>query len=46
MRTQANGYHPDLSAAMDLLISAGGKRIRPALTILAGKMLGAPHGKR
>ncbi len=43
MRSQANGYHPDLGAAMDLLISAGGKRIRPALTILAGKMLGAPH---
>ncbi len=42
MRKQANGYHPDLGAAMDLLISAGGKRIRPALTILAGKMLGAP----
>ncbi len=45
MRTQTNGYHPDLSAAMDLLVSAGGKRIRPALTILTGKMLGAPHGK-
>jgi geranylgeranyl pyrophosphate synthase len=26
-----------------LLISAGGKRIRPALTILTGKMLGAPQ---
>ncbi len=43
MRKQAIGYHPDLAAALDLLISAGGKRIRPALTILAGKMLGAPH---
>lgn len=43
MRDQAKGYHPDLAAAMDLLISAGGKRIRPAMTILIGKMLGAPH---
>jgi geranylgeranyl pyrophosphate synthase len=43
MRAQADGYHPDLAAAMDLLISAGGKRIRPAMTILIGKMLGAPE---
>jgi geranylgeranyl pyrophosphate synthase len=43
MRAQAEDYHPDLGAAMDLLISAGGKRIRPAMTILIGKMLGAPH---
>lgn len=44
MRSQAKDYHPDLDSAMDLLISAGGKRIRPAMTILIGKMLGAPHG--
>lgn len=43
MRSQADGYHPDLAAALELLISAGGKRIRPALTILTGKMLGAPQ---
>jgi geranylgeranyl pyrophosphate synthase len=41
MRAQADGHHPDLADAMDLLISAGGKRIRPALTILTGKMFGA-----
>lgn len=41
MRSQADGYHADLVAALDLLINAGGKRIRPALTILTGKMLGA-----
>lgn len=41
MRSQADGYHPDLEAALELIINAGGKRIRPALTILAGKMLGA-----
>jgi geranylgeranyl pyrophosphate synthase len=43
MRSQANGYTADLRAALDLLISAGGKRIRPAFSILTGKMLGAPH---
>lgn len=43
MRAQADGHHPDLGDAMDLLVSAGGKRIRPALTILTGKMLGAPY---
>ena len=43
MRKQASGYHADLAAAMDLLINAGGKRIRPTLTVLAGKMLRAPH---
>lgn len=42
MRSQADGYHPDLQAALELIINAGGKRIRPALTILAGKMHGAP----
>lgn len=41
MRSQAEGYHPDLETALDLIIRAGGKRIRPALTILAGRMLGA-----
>ncbi|MBE0696647.1 MAG: polyprenyl synthetase family protein [Anaerolineaceae bacterium] len=45
MRSQADGYHPDLEAAMELIINAGGKRIRPALTILAGRMLGADQEK-
>ncbi len=45
MRSQADGYHPDLIAALELLINAGGKRIRPALTILAGKMFGAQMEK-
>lgn len=43
MRSQADGFNEDLRAALDLLISAGGKRIRPALTILTGKMFGAPQ---
>lgn len=42
MRVQADGYHSDLKAALELLTSAGGKRIRPAMTILIGKMLNAP----
>lgn len=41
MKGQAYNYHPDLGAAMDILISSGGKRIRPSLTLLVGKMLGA-----
>ena len=41
MRAQAEGRHPDLGAALDLILSAGGKRVRPALTLLVGHMLGA-----
>ncbi len=41
IRSQAEGRHPDLTAALDLLLSSGGKRIRPTLTLLTGKMLGA-----
>lgn len=41
MRSQADGNHPDLSTALDLLLSSGGKRIRPSLTLLIGHMLGA-----
>lgn len=41
MRSQADGNHPDLQTALSLLLEAGGKRIRPALTILTGRMLGA-----
>ena len=40
IRAQAEGYHPDLAAAINLLLSSGGKRIRPALVILSGRMLG------
>lgn len=38
---QADGYNPDLRTALELLLSAGGKRIRPTVTFLTGKMLGA-----
>ncbi|HZW02787.1 MAG TPA: polyprenyl synthetase family protein [Anaerolineaceae bacterium] len=43
IRAQAEGYHPDLGSALDHLLSSGGKRIRPSLTLLAGRMLGAEH---
>ncbi|HNZ12036.1 MAG TPA: polyprenyl synthetase family protein [Anaerolineaceae bacterium] len=43
LRTQAHGYHPDLQAAFNHLLQSGGKRVRPAVTMLIGHMLGAPH---
>lgn len=41
MRAQGDDFHPDISAAFGLLLSSGGKRIRPALTMLMGRMFGA-----
>lgn len=45
MRCQADDAHPDLCAALEHLISSGGKRIRPTLGLLTGRMLGAPREK-
>lgn len=45
LHCQANDAHPDLCAALDHLLSSGGKRIRPILGLLCGRMLGAPHDK-
>jgi len=45
MRTQADDSHPDLRAALEHLLVAGGKRIRPTLGLLIGNMLGAPLEK-
>lgn len=45
MRRQTDGYHPDLSVALDLILKSGGKRIRPNVTLLIGKMLGAPKDR-
>lgn len=39
MRQQADSDDPDLSAALGQLLSSGGKRIRPAVTLLTGRML-------
>lgn len=41
MQAQAEGHHPDLGAALEHLLSSGGKRIRPAVALLTGGMLGA-----
>jgi geranylgeranyl pyrophosphate synthase len=40
MRRQAEGRHPDLDAALKHLLSSGGKRVRPAVVLLTGGMLG------
>ena len=41
MKAQSNGHHPDLRAVLDHLLASGGKRVRPAVTLLAGGMLQA-----
>lgn len=43
LHAQANDAQPDLHAALDHLLSSGGKRIRPIIALLTGEMLGAPH---
>jgi geranylgeranyl pyrophosphate synthase len=45
MRAQAEQAHPDLRAALEHLLAAGGKRVRPTLGLLVGNMLGAPLEK-
>lgn len=39
--TQADGYQQDLKAALAHLLSSGGKRMRPTLTIFVGRMFRA-----
>jgi len=46
MRSQAgNDHHPDLRAALEHLLMAGGKRIRPTIVFLVGNVVKAPHEK-
>ncbi|MBE9475140.1 MAG: polyprenyl synthetase family protein [Chloroflexi bacterium] len=45
MRDVTNGHHPDLGAALEHLLSSGGKRVRPAVALLTGAMLGADDEK-
>jgi len=46
IRQQAGqDHHPDLRSALEHILSAGGKRIRPTLGLLVGNMLGAPEEK-
>ncbi len=41
MRKQADGYNADVSAALNHLLSSGGKRMRPTITLLTGRMFAA-----
>lgn len=43
LHAQAEDAHPDLRAAVEHLLTSGGKRIRPAVCLLTGQMLHAPH---
>ena len=45
MRAQTDGQHRELAAALAHLLSSGGKRIRVALTLLTGGMLGGDADK-
>jgi len=45
MRAQSDGHHPDLAAALKHLLSSGGKRVRPAVALLTGGMLGADRDR-
>lgn len=45
MWIQADESHPELQAALEHLMAAGGKRVRPTLGLLVGNMLGAPLEK-
>ncbi|NPA05941.1 MAG: polyprenyl synthetase family protein [Chloroflexi bacterium] len=42
LAAQADGYHPDLQAALHHLLQAGGKRLRPVVALLMGRLLAAP----
>lgn len=45
MQRQMQGHQPIVSDALSALLQSGGKRIRPALTLLVGKMVGADREK-
>jgi len=45
IRAQANDNHPDLRAALEHLLSSGGKRVRPTVVLLVGNMLGGVEDK-
>jgi geranylgeranyl pyrophosphate synthase len=45
MRSQAVDQHRDLEAAVEQLLASGGKRVRPAVALLTGGMLGGEGGR-
>jgi geranylgeranyl pyrophosphate synthase len=42
LRSSVRADFPTLSSALDLIFSAGGKRIRPNMILLTGRMINAP----
>ncbi|HMK09711.1 MAG TPA: polyprenyl synthetase family protein [Anaerolineales bacterium] len=45
MRSSPDQHHPQLQRAIDHLLASGGKRLRPALTLLTARMLGTDEEK-
>ena len=45
MLLQSDGYHAELGAALRHLLGSGGKRIRVAVTLLAGRMFNAERDR-
>jgi geranylgeranyl pyrophosphate synthase len=45
MRAQSLGHSSELAAALDHLLASGGKRVRTAMTLLVGEMLGGETDK-
>lgn len=45
LHAQADERHPDLRAALEQILAAGGKRIRPTLGLLVGNVHGAPEDR-
>lgn len=43
IRLQVKDLHPDLMNALEIILSAGGKRIRPTIILLLGRLLNAPY---
>jgi geranylgeranyl pyrophosphate synthase len=43
MRALADGYQPELGQALQQLLNAGGKRVRPTVALLVSGMLGVEH---
>lgn len=43
MLSQVVEFHPGLKAATQHILSGGGKRLRPRIILLTGRMLGAAH---
>ncbi len=45
MRAHPNGQHPDIDLVLEHLVSSGGKRVRPAVVLLTGGMLGGDQDR-